>query len=172
MKDSTGATMDHQRQGNINKLITPETRQQIRELQLRLDGCDYRLSDLFNNIQLALDIAGQSARCLLTNDPFEAWEKDEFFGSGGKRKNHPAKAKVQKLITPQMRQQIIDTKKRLEDFVRCLSVFFDDVNTLNSFQTALETAEDLRDRRRLETWEARKKRKEEAAKHENSWDWR
>ena len=61
-------------QGN-GQLITPEMRQQIRELRRELDECDYRLSchlDLFISIREGLDTARQTARCLLTNDPFQA----------------------------------------------------------------------------------------------------
>ena len=40
--------------------------------------CDYNLSrhlELFDGIREGLDRARLSARCLLTRDPFEAWEK-------------------------------------------------------------------------------------------------
>ena len=69
--------MKHQRQGNANKLVTPEMRQQICELKNALDECDYDLSrhlELFDDIREGLDRARLSARCLLTRDPFEAWE--------------------------------------------------------------------------------------------------
>jgi hypothetical protein len=111
----------HQRQRNINELVSPEMRQRIRELKRESDERDHTLSDYFNflnEFRAALDIARQSVKCLLLNDPFEAWKRigkqrneefDNLFGSSpaGKQraiKVHPAKANVEKLITPQMRQ--------------------------------------------------------------------
>ena len=172
--------MKHQRQGNVNNLVTPEMRQQIRELKYELDECDYNLSrhlDLFNGIREGLDRARLSARCLLTRDPFEAWEKvakrreEEFDAICGistadkrdTRRKVKATANVEKLITRQMRQQIVEAKKQLDDYVSCLGEFFDDVTKLQSLDTALELAEDLQCREPLETWDARKKRREEAA---------
>ncbi len=120
MENSVGTRKDLQRQGKINKLVTPEMRQQIRELKDRLDeyDCDVRgYCDLLNNISEALLIARQSARCLLTNDPFGAWEKicgqdecDAFRGFAEKQ-NTKRKPNVERLITPQMRQQIIEAKE-------------------------------------------------------------
>ncbi len=143
MKDNIGATKHHQRQGSINKLITPEMRREIRELK---DQFDEHLvfvrgyCELLNNIRLAVFMARQSARCLLTIDPFQAWEKiggqDEFdaFCGWPERKdtslNHLAKANVERLITPQMRQQIIEAKQRLDDFVSHIGPFIDDLNKL------------------------------------------
>ena len=135
MKDDMRAARHHQRQGDINKLITPEMRQQIRGLKDRLDGSDYRLFELLDNIQEALDIARQSARCLLTNDPFKAWEKirseDEwdtlFDRSAAERrdaKRNPwEKFNIEKLTTSQMRRQIAEAKKRLEEYAVALASF-------------------------------------------------
>jgi hypothetical protein len=72
------ATKENQPQGNVNKLVTPEMQTQIRQLKHELDECNHRLlSHLgsLNTIFEALNTARQSAECLLTGDPFEAWEK-------------------------------------------------------------------------------------------------
>jgi hypothetical protein len=180
MENSVRAANDDQRQGNVNNLVTPEMRQQLRELEYALDECDYNLSrhlQLFDDIREGLDRARLSARCLLTRDPFEAWEKvarqreeewEAIFGisTADKRDTRgkvKATANVEKLITRQMRQQIVEAKKQLDDYVSCLCEFFDDVKKLQSLDTALDLAEDLQCREPLETWDARKKRREEAA---------
>jgi hypothetical protein len=78
MKNEVRVTKENQPQGNVNKLVTPEMRQQIRQLKHDLDECDYHPSrhfELFTSIRDALDTARQTVRCLLTNDPFEAWQK-------------------------------------------------------------------------------------------------
>jgi hypothetical protein len=166
--------------GNVQKLVTRDMRQQIRGLK---DELDYSLRDingfcdLLNNIREATFLARQSAKCLLTNDPFEAWEKirgqDEFDALHGlaekqnTRRNHPAKANVEKLITPQMRQQIIKAKKRLDDYANGLGAFIDDVKKIKSFGVAIELADDLAYDEPLETLEMRKKREQEAADDED-----
>lgn len=180
MKNSVRAANDEQRQGNVNNLVTPEMRQQIRELKSALDECDYDLSrhlELFDGIREGLDRARLSARCLLTRDPLEAWEKvarqreEKWEAICGRstadkrdtRRKVKATANVEKLITRQMRQQIVEAKKQLDDYVSCLDEFFDDVKKVRSLDRALELAEDLQCREPLETWDARKKRREEAA---------
>jgi hypothetical protein len=59
-----------------------------------------------------------------------------------------------------MREQIVEAKKRLENYANCLDEFFDDVTRLGSLDTALELAEDQQCLEPLETWEARKEREE------------
>ncbi len=181
MKDRLVATKHHQRQGNISKLLTSEMRQHIHELRLRLDGCDYRLFAHLNNIQEALDIARQSARCLLTSDPFGTWEgirREDELDILGKpaaenqlaSRNRLAKAKVEKLTTAQMRLQIVEATKRLEEYASCLDIFFDDLKKLSTFHTALELTDDLQEREPLETREMRKKREEEEDEDEDEDD--
>jgi hypothetical protein len=164
-------------------LVTPEMRRQIRELKEELDECDYRLSghlNLFVSIREGLDAARQTARCLLTNDPFQAWEKvtkqseeefDAICGTSraekrGTRKKVKATAKVDKLITRQMRQQIVEAKKTLEDYANSLDQFFREVTKLKSLDAALELAEGLQCCDPLETWEARKEREEAEAEED------
>ncbi len=63
--------------GNINRFVTAELRQQIVLLKRELDECEGRLSDhryVMNEVEEALTIAQECARCLLTRDPFTAWE--------------------------------------------------------------------------------------------------
>jgi len=181
MKYRARAANHHQRQGNVNNLVTPEMRQQIRELKYELDECDYNLSghlDLFNGIRVALDTARLSARCLLTRDPFEAWEKvtrqrEEVWEAIRDRSTPEKKdagstvkasAGVEKLITRQMRQQIVEAKKRLENYANCLNEFFADVIKVKSLDTALELSEGLQCSEPLEAAEARKRREEVATK--------
>jgi hypothetical protein len=174
MQSEVRATKETKPQGSVNKLVTPEMRQQIRQLKHDLDECDYHLSrhlELFTSIRDALDTARQTVRCLLTNDPFGAWEKigkerEHDFGDislEGKRdrtRRVQVTGNVSKLVTRQMRQQIVEAKKRLENYANCLDEFFDDVTKVRSLDTALELAEDLQCLEPLETWEARKEREE------------
>jgi len=168
-------------QGNV-QLVSPEMRLRIRELKRELDECDYRFSrhlDLFVSIRDGLDTARQTARCLLTSDPFQAWEKvakrreeesdaiRSFCGISTENRDTPkevkATAKVEKLITRQMRQQIVEAKKTLENYANSLDQFFSDVTTLKSLDAALELAEGLQCCDPLETWEAPKEREETEA---------
>lgn len=127
-----------------------------------------------------LDIARQTARCLLANDPFEAWEKAKELGeedwepfsraSIGKehdtRRTRKAAPNVKKLITRRMRKQVADAKQLLDEYALCLAQFFEDVTKLKSLDTALELAEALGCEEPLETWEARKRREEETGAEE------
>lgn len=150
METSVRAVKDQQRQGDINRLITPEMRQQLRELKDQFDEhllavreyCD-RLKD----IRVATFIALQTARCLLTDDPFEAWEKihgrhefDGFFGLAEKQpasRNYPATANVEKLVTPQMRHEVAEAVKELDEYASCLGQFIDDLNALRTFNALI-----------------------------------
>ena len=171
-------------QGN-DGLVSPEMRLRIRELKRELDECDYRLSrhlDLFVSIRDGLDTARQTARCLLTSDPFQAWEKvakrreeesdaiRSFCGISTENRDTPkevkATANVEKLITRQMRQQIVEAKKTLEDYANSLDQFFRDVIKLKSLDAALELAEGLQCYDPLETREARKEREEAEAEED------
>jgi hypothetical protein len=177
----------HQLQNNINELVAPEMRQRIRELKRELDEREHTLSDYFyflNEFRAALDIARQSANCLLLNDPFEAWKRiakhrsEEFhnlFGSSpaGKQraiKGHPAKANIEKLITPQMRQQITEAEKTLDEYARCLDQLFSDFRKLKSFDTVIDLAEGLQCAEPLESWDTRKKREDDAAKDDEFYE--
>ena len=180
MQKSAPAHRHHQGRGHVEKLITPEIRHQVGQVKRQLDECEGRLADLgyhFNELGEALEIAQATAGCLLTSDPFEAWEKwkkrkeeefDALFPTLAKdkkeaRRTHYPQGNVATLITPEMRRQIINAKKQLDNFVSGLRQFFDNVSKLKSLDFALECAEDLQCNENLETWEARKRRREEAA---------
>ena len=68
---------------------------------------------------------------------------------------------MKKSITRQ--QQIVEAKKRLENYANSLGGFFDDVTKLASLDTAMQLAEDLQCDAPLETAAARKKRKKAKA---------
>ena len=63
------------------------------------------------------------------------------------------------MITRQMRQQIVEAKKRLENYANCLDEFFDDVVKLTSLDTAKQLAEDLLCYEPLKTAAAQKSEK-------------
>ena len=156
-------------------LLTPEMRRQILKLKDELDDHDillYGQLDILNNIHDALEIARCSADCLLTSDPFKAWEElHPFRGASTAEKQDRKKtvkntAGVEKLITRQMRQQIVEAKKRLENYASCLDEFFDDVVELTSLDTAKQLAEDLLCYEPLKTAAARKKRENAAAEED------
>jgi hypothetical protein len=91
-----------------------------------------------------------------------------------RQKNKTAKktakntAGVEKLITREMRQQIVEAKRRLENYANCLDEFFDDVVKLANLDTAMQLAEDLLCYGPLKIAATRKKReKAEAAAEED-----
>jgi hypothetical protein len=79
-----------------------------------------------------------------------------------------ATAAVEKLITRQMRNQIVEAQRRLVSYAKCLNELFDDVTKLASLDTTMELAEALHCDEPLETAAARKGRKE--AEEEDNWD--
>jgi len=140
MKINLPVLKQNQQQDNANTLPTPEMRQRMRLLKDELDGHEGRLSGhlgILNNIHDALEIARYSASCLLTTDPFAAWEKVAerremewnpscdvaLSHNQGANTTIKATAGVEKLITRQMRQQIAQAKKRLENYATCLEQF-------------------------------------------------
>ncbi len=168
MKDDMRAAKQTQRHGIGNKLITPEMRQQILDISYELEDCKDRVAgqlEILSNMRAALGIARQSARCLLTNDPFAAWEKieqrrnqefDAICGPFTRKKQNTtsaskATAGAERLITRQMRQQIVDAKKEIANYARVLTEFLDDVAKLESHNIAMEWADGLKCRKPLES---------------------
>jgi hypothetical protein len=177
MKNEMRATKRTQPPGNVNRLITPEMRQRIRELKRGLVQCGYPLLDHLGSLDTiveALETARQSAECLLADDPFEAWEKvveedewDELCDTTEKQKARKTAApNVKRMITRPMRQQLVEATKRLDEYHGCLAELVNDLTKLESFHTALRLAEDLQSDRPLETAEARKKREEAEAEND------
>jgi hypothetical protein len=177
MKTSVRAAKQNQRPSNIDKLVTPEMRQRIRELKRGLVQCGHPLLDhlgSLDTIVAALGTAQQSVKCLLADDPFEAWEKvieeDKGDELDDTTKNQEAKTtaayNVKRLITRPMRQQLVEAIKRLDEYHGCLTGFLNDLSKLESFHTASRLAEDLQRDRPLETAEARRRRKEAEAEDE------
>ncbi len=171
MKDDMRATKQAQRYCIGNKLVTPEMRQQILEISDELEDCKDRVAgqlEILRNMRAALDIARQSARCLLTNDPFAAWEKieqrrDEELNSFiGRKQNTRSNALVgvERLITRRMRQQVVDAKKEIANYARALTEFFDDVAKLDSHTIAMEKADSLQYQEPLESAAAREVREQ------------
>ena len=70
---------------------------------------------------------------------------------------------MEEFITKQMRQQIVEAKKILEDYANSLDQFCSDVTKIKSLDAALELAEGLQCCDPLETWEAPKEREETEA---------
>lgn len=137
MKREVRAANQNQRQCNVNKLMTPEMRRQIRQLTRQLDKYDELGSEhyeLMVTISFGLDTARDTARCLMARDPFDAWarlvkaKEEEFFGISEaeepERRSEDATAKVTNLITMEMRQQQIrEAKEKLEDYASYLGQF-------------------------------------------------
>ena len=85
MKNEMRVTKRTQPPGNV---VTPEMRQQIRELKRGLVQCGYPLLDHLGSLDTiveALGAAERSAECLLADDPFEAWDKVIEKDEGDKR---------------------------------------------------------------------------------------
>ena len=175
MKNNVVAIRHPKKDNNVDSSVTPEMQRQIRKLKRELEQYDNRLAvhrELFSIISFGLDTARQTARCLLAKHPFEAWEEivkhreDEFDADFGilateKRCTRiPVRvtANVTKLNTEQMREQIVETTRKLNEFASSLEEFFRDVNKLESLNTALGLAQTLQRNEPLETAEARKKR--------------
>jgi hypothetical protein len=110
-------------------------------------------------IEWALNIARQSAECLLTDNPFEAWDKfveeDELgvFCDTSTTRMQQAETTTAR----PMRQQLGDAIKRLDEYHRCLTGFLDDLSKLENFDTALRLSNNLTGDPPLETAETRKK---------------
>jgi chromatin segregation and condensation protein Rec8/ScpA/Scc1 (kleisin family) len=133
-----------------------QMRQRIHELKDKLDK-QFRdvigFCERLNDIRKATFMARQSARCLLTEEPFEAWEQirdqaefDAFRGLEEKqntKRDHSTKGHVEKLITPQMRQRVIDIKKGLDDYASRIGEFISDLDRLKTFEAALVWSEGL-----------------------------
>ena len=181
MENNVRATKYYQRQGNVNKLVTPEMRQQIRQVKHQLDEYDGSLSNLFdllNDIREALNTARASAGCLLTDDPFEAWEK--IASKAKKNSRRPPGDFIERKrrarrnsSRPQQRGEIDYARRcdnrssrRKSNSIIMLVAFASSLTmclNFDTFETALELGEDLLCPEPLETWDARKKRQEEAA---------
>ncbi len=124
MKTSAPTRNHHQQRGDFRDLVTPEMRQHIHQLKHDLDECNYRLSrhlELLDNVRDGLRTARQTPRCLLTNDPFETWEKVSERGEAeweprrrtstreeqeAMTASSQAAPQVEKLVTRQMRKQV------------------------------------------------------------------
>jgi hypothetical protein len=160
MKNEMRATKRNQSPGNVNRLTTPEMRPQIHQLKDRLNKCNDDLSwhlSFFDLIREALDTARQSTRCLLTKDPFEAWDKiakrrrqeinPRRTKSGaekqGARRTHQTKPNNKERIRREMLRQVAEAQKALDDYASRLGEFFSDLTALQSFDTAVELAEHL-----------------------------
>ena len=160
MKNSMHIREHHLQYSSVRTFIPSEMRQQIPWLEREFDEYDGRLSgylDILDSIQKSIEIAQQTARCLLMNDPFAAWQ--EIARQRQKRRyavwgrataeekntesSHQARANEKKLITPQMLRQIVEAQKTLDEFASCLGDFFNDVINLKSLDTAMGCAEDL-----------------------------
>jgi hypothetical protein len=180
--------MDNQKRNTDgNKFMTPELRREILLLKRELRECEDQFSDhqyIMEQIHHALDVARDSVLCLLTNDPFAAWEqrmkqqerrRDHYFmfedetrpSSQNKTVTRvsEAKANVTKLVTPEMRRKIVDLKKQIDQYVACLGEAFEAMLKLDSLDTAVGLSEGMQCVRQLESCERRKKR-EQAAKED------
>jgi predicted DNA binding CopG/RHH family protein len=171
MKSEMRARKWNQSPGDVNRLIAPEMRQRIRELKRGLVQCGHPLLDQLGSLDTiveALGTAVRAAECLLTDDPFVAWDKvieedewDELSDATEKQQTMTTAApNVKKMITRPMQQQLIEAIKRLDEYHGCLTELVNDLSKLESFETAWGFAKDLQSDRPLETAEARKKRKE------------
>ncbi len=167
MKHEVHATKRTSSSSNINGLITPEMRRQICELKRGLEQCGHPLFwhlGSLDTIVEALETARQSAECLLADDPFEAWDKigeDEWaeFGETTEKQeaSKTAAPNVHRMITRPMRQRLVESVRRLDEYYRCITELLDDLNTLKTFHTALGYAEDLQSDRPLEIAGGRKR---------------
>lgn len=174
----------HQRKVKSNEFVSSEMRKQILRLQDKLGECESgisRHSNEIEEIQGALTIAQECVQCLLSEDPFEAWkdyaqqkeEEDNAIFSELEdcarpsekankkklRKTHPAKGRVTKLITPDMRQRIHELKSQLDEYAACVQQTLHDLEP-ESLGTALELSYSLPGDA-LESPEARRRREEE-----------
>ena len=191
MKKSVRVTKDNQRNGNINKFITPEMRQNIVRLRRELDDCKGRLSDHFyvmNEVQEGLIIALECAECLLTSDPFAAWEKQTkrkqkkfddiseledaprppLKGNNKAATIYKATGNVTKLVTSEMRRRIVELKDQLDEYAACLREAGDDMLELESLNRAVGLADEMKCVNQLESCEARKEREQRAEEDEES----
>jgi hypothetical protein len=84
-------TQEHQDKHDVHKLLSPEMRQEIARLSEQMGEFAAHLTNLCNNLQVINDAvfnAKEIAECLLTDDPFGAWEvikrsQQAFEATGG-----------------------------------------------------------------------------------------
>jgi hypothetical protein len=166
MKTEMRKGYDQQR-SKANALVPPEMHAQIRRLKAKFDQYDGVIADYFqllSDINAGLDIARQTARCLLTGDPFAAWEMvakqwerqecDKDYRAAAVAKPDAGstpglKGNVERLITPQLIRQTVEAKAKLDECGRILGAFFDDMNNLDSLDAALEHSAELQSREPL-----------------------
>jgi hypothetical protein len=176
MENSVSGTNHRRQQSNVDRLTTPQMRQQIVELTRSLEQCSHPLFNhlgSLNTIFEALNTARQSADCLLTDEPFEAWEQlmregewedlHDTLTSEKQKASMTAAPNVKRMTTQPMRRQVVEAIRRLDDYHGGLTAFLNDLSKLESFETAQGFAKDLQSDRALETAEARTKREESEA---------
>ena len=152
---------------------------------------------IMNEVQEALTIARECVQCLQTSDPFAAWEKlmnqkekefDDFITgeevddtteledahrppvreSEEAKRIDEAEGTVTKLVTPEMRQAIVELTEQLNGYAACLREVFHDMLKLDSLNRAVELADAMKCVDQLESLETRKRREQEAEEEEES----
>ncbi len=145
--------------------LRAQMQQRICALKDDLEECNDGLRSSvkrINAIGWALNIARESTECLLTDDPFEAWDKFVLEEEFGTFCDISTTRMQQAETTPARtrRQQLGDSIKRLDEYHRCLTGFFDDLSKLENFDKAVRLSKNLKSDPPLETPETRKKQKE------------
>ncbi len=183
------------KKGNTPRFTTPELQQQIVRLSHELEDCEQRLSDhlyVMDEIKAALTIAQECAQCLLSDNPFAAWNKvieqkekeseifdeleiedDDIQRTSLKEVKaattiHQTKSNVTTLVTSEMRRQIADLKGQLDEYAACLREAFRDMLELESLNYAVARADEVKCVDQLDSDEARKKRRRLAEEDEES----
>jgi hypothetical protein len=180
-----------QGKGDANRFMTPQLRGEIVALRQELREIERIFSDheyVMEQLHAALVIARDSVRCLLTADPFAAWERrmrqaeresDAYFLfeddaqpplQQDKSVARPiqANANVTKFVTPEMRQDIIKLKMQISAYAACLGEAFESIVKLESLNKAVGLADEMQCVDYLESLERRKKREQAAQEDEAS----
>ena len=170
----------------ITELISPEMKRKILLLRRKFDGCESRLDDLchvLEEVRNGLNFGGECVECLLTKNPYEAWEarrikeeeKEEWLaedlGETDEERNlriarRRPPAEPVRTFTPEMRRDIDDLRKHLEEYADCLGQAFDDVVKLDSLNTAVGIAAEIRCVDQLENPKRQRRRPAEFARED------
>ncbi len=170
----------------ISELVSTEMKRKIVLLRRKFDDCESRLDDLchvLKEVRKALNFGGECVECLLTKNPYEAWEvrrikeeeEEEFWaedlGETDEERNlriarRRPPAEAVRTFTPEMRRDIDDLRKYLEEYADCLGRLFNDVVELGSLNKAVGIASEIRCVDQLENPKRQRRRPAEFARED------
>ncbi len=116
---------------------------------------------MLKEVRKALNFGGECVECLLTKNPYEAWEvrrikeeeEEEFWAKDLGETDEELNLRIARrrppaepvrTFTPEMRRDIDDLRKYLEEYADCLGRPFNDVAKLDSLNKAVGIGSEIR----------------------------